>query len=697
MSHGFSESLSRAHTTPERNATPPGRSRRSRRACAPLSTWQIALLACALSTNTLAEHDTPSEAAFLDELPTVLSASRLSQPLSEAPGAMTVIDRDMIRLSGARTVAELLRGVPGMQSGSRTGYYPLVTYHGLADDTPRRMLVRIDGRSAYAPYLVSGTEWHTITIDLEDIERIEVFRGSNAAAYGSQAFMGVVNIITRTAADSPRLRLRINQGENGIRDRSVSIGHRMGPLAVRLGAGREGDDGLRALGDSHRRHRADLRADWQLNPDHRLEFHAGTVRLSAETGRAGDFENPARPLRARATFGQARWRWQPAPDQELSLTYFRQEESTRDAFRVDASSGLPLAGFPLPDGSFVPADWFVDVDFASRVQRSDLELEHTFSPGKDLRMVWGLGYRHDQLHAPQIFHRARINFHTRRVFGNLEWRATSRWLLNAGIMAERGSYSGTLVAPRLAANYHVFEGHTIRASLGRGYRRLTPFEHDADMRFHEAHTGLFLLQTAQPSPDVRPERITVRELGYRAEMATRSVSVDIRIFEERIDRMIRRENVSADPPPLLDPRAQRFFSDDRAAVSGMELAALWRPSATTWLGLNFTRLRIDSSSDRAERSAPRNSASLFAAWAPAHRWNLSIAHHRVGTMGWYIRESESVPRYHRTDIRIARSFASHGLRGEFALVLGNLGKRHADFRKALFTPRQSYASLSLEF
>jgi iron complex outermembrane recepter protein len=188
----------------------------------------LTLLGCALSTSVQAEHHAPSEAAFLGELPMVLSASRLSQPLSEAPGAMTVIDRDMIRLSGARTVADLMRLVPGMQVGSRSGYYPLATYHGLSDDTPRRMLVRIDGRSTYAPYLISGTEWHTITVDLEDIERIEVFRGTNASAYGSQAFMGVVNIVTRAATDSPRLRARINQGENGIRDRNVSIGQRFG-------------------------------------------------------------------------------------------------------------------------------------------------------------------------------------------------------------------------------------------------------------------------------------------------------------------------------------------------------------------------------------------------------------------------------------------------------------------------------------
>ena len=122
----------------------------------------------------------PSQAAedtFFGDLPVVLSASRLMQPQDEAPGATTIIDRAMIRASGARDLAELLRLVPGFQVASRSGHTPLTTYHGLSDDAPRRMLVRVDGRSAYSPYFVSGIEWGKISVDIEDIDRIEVFRG----------------------------------------------------------------------------------------------------------------------------------------------------------------------------------------------------------------------------------------------------------------------------------------------------------------------------------------------------------------------------------------------------------------------------------------------------------------------------------------------------------------------------------------
>jgi iron complex outermembrane receptor protein len=122
---------------------------------------------------------------------------------SDAPGAVSIIDRAMISASGARNIHELFRLVPGFQVGMHTGNQPLVGYHGLSDEAPRRMLVQVDGRSVYSPYFIAGVEWNQIGVDIDDIERIEVFRGSNSATYGSNAFLGVANIITR-AVRNPR-------------------------------------------------------------------------------------------------------------------------------------------------------------------------------------------------------------------------------------------------------------------------------------------------------------------------------------------------------------------------------------------------------------------------------------------------------------------------------------------------------------
>ncbi|MBA3904121.1 MAG: TonB-dependent receptor, partial [Rhodocyclaceae bacterium] len=113
-----------------------------------------------------------SEHDFLAELPVVLSASRLTQPLADAPGAVTVIDRDMIKASGAREIADLFRLVPGFQVSYANGANPVVAYHGQSGQVNQRMQVLVDGRSAYSPYYLGGVNWNMLSPDLEDIERI---------------------------------------------------------------------------------------------------------------------------------------------------------------------------------------------------------------------------------------------------------------------------------------------------------------------------------------------------------------------------------------------------------------------------------------------------------------------------------------------------------------------------------------------
>jgi iron complex outermembrane receptor protein len=137
------------------------------------------------------------EDAYFSELPIVASVSRLPQKLADAPAAVTVVDRDMIKASGARDLNDIFRLVPGFQTYPNNTEAARATYHGLGDgDYAPRVQVLIDGRSMLSPLFGSGVNWATLPVALEDIERIEVVRGTNAVSYGSNAFLGVINIIT---------------------------------------------------------------------------------------------------------------------------------------------------------------------------------------------------------------------------------------------------------------------------------------------------------------------------------------------------------------------------------------------------------------------------------------------------------------------------------------------------------------------
>ncbi len=186
-----------------------------------------------------------SESDFLSDLPVVLSATRLRQPLSETPAAMTVIDREMIRDSGAWDVADLFRLVPGMYVAYNVDKEVVpghvVSYHGMADPYAKRMQIQIDGRSVYTP-LFGGPVWSNIPLALEDIERVEVVRGPSAATYGANSFLGVINIITRELGEVQGTMVSLAAGRPG-RDATLRHGGRTERADYRMTLQLRGDNG----------------------------------------------------------------------------------------------------------------------------------------------------------------------------------------------------------------------------------------------------------------------------------------------------------------------------------------------------------------------------------------------------------------------------------------------------------------------
>ncbi|WP_304641802.1 TonB-dependent receptor plug domain-containing protein, partial [Pseudomonas sp.] len=177
------------------------------------------------------------------DLPTVLTATRLRQAPAEVPGSMTVIDRELIRASGARDVPELLRLVPGMKVGYLSGHRSNVNYHGTNTTEARRMQVLVDGRSVYRPGLAT-VDWTDIPLALEDIERIEVFRGPNTAAYGANALMGVINIISTSPDNYHGTRVKVTSGDRGVRDVYASQAFSHASTRARLSLFAKEDDGF---------------------------------------------------------------------------------------------------------------------------------------------------------------------------------------------------------------------------------------------------------------------------------------------------------------------------------------------------------------------------------------------------------------------------------------------------------------------
>ena len=201
----------------------------------------VFLIAIICESSLAAEY--PSEQDYLQEFPVVLSASRLSQPITETPNAVTVIDRDMIDASGVRNIADLFKLVPSMYVGYANGHTPIVSYRGITDEYARRMQVLVDGRSIFLP-IYGQVDWAELPIDIADIERIEVIRGPSAASHGSNSVQGVINILTRSAAGIPKAQVSVNRGEAGISDVSARFGGMGERWDYRVTMASRGDNGF---------------------------------------------------------------------------------------------------------------------------------------------------------------------------------------------------------------------------------------------------------------------------------------------------------------------------------------------------------------------------------------------------------------------------------------------------------------------
>jgi outer membrane cobalamin receptor len=146
------------------------------------------------------EDELMDEFAFLEESGVVESAARHKQEIGMSPSAITVITREDIEASGANTVADLLRMVPGMDVAVASPFVTAITSRLYWTYENNHYLVLVDGREANIE-LFGQSAWEMQPIELEDIQRIEVIRGPGSSLYGANAFAGVVSITTRAVPE----------------------------------------------------------------------------------------------------------------------------------------------------------------------------------------------------------------------------------------------------------------------------------------------------------------------------------------------------------------------------------------------------------------------------------------------------------------------------------------------------------------
>lgn len=129
------------------------------------------------------------------------SAMKRAQSAFDTASSIYVLNKEQISQSGATSVPEALKMVPGLIVRQLDNNQWAISSRGVASRFSSKLLVMIDGQSLYSPQF-AAVYWEALNVPLYDIERIEIIRGQGGLLWGSNANNGVINIITKNSLDT---------------------------------------------------------------------------------------------------------------------------------------------------------------------------------------------------------------------------------------------------------------------------------------------------------------------------------------------------------------------------------------------------------------------------------------------------------------------------------------------------------------
>ncbi len=619
----------------------------------------------------------------------VNTVSRHQQMLFETPAAVYVLTRDDILRSGASSVPELLRMVPGMEVAQIDANTWAVSARGFNSRFANKMLIMIDNRSIYNP-VFSGTLWDQNDLPVEDIERIEVVRGPGGAMWGANAVNGVINIVTRKA--------RATQG-----------------ALVAGDAGRMGEGGTARWGGCGKAgtcYRVSMKA---LHRSSLLTADGSSAEDAGSAERAG-----------------ARLDWNESAKDLVTVegNLFRNPEQQRVNF------GYSLTDFTVQPvygaGGYLMSRWEhgsgasdsaveayysderrLELGMNLNMQTVDLDFQKHWIPGARNDLVWGAGYRwtSDRAGGAQTYfaHAGHIvNLYSSFLQDSVTLLPATV-VLTAGTKLQWNSYTHFEVQPSVRLLWTPASTDTVWAAWSRAVRTPSDQDHDVDFLYPLGSAdGLPLNGLILGNPRLVSEIVLAYEAGYRHRLGNR-LSLDLAGFVNHYTDL---EATSVGAPYLVlapTPSVVQPFSyvnGFSAGTQGAEAAIAWTASRALQFQASYAWMQgrlishgnasVEPSGGQ-DWSTPRNTLDVRGFLKLPHNWNANAVLDANSTVPSLLPVAAAiVPGHARVDLRLSRQI---GERTSITAGVTNLlHQRHAEFYPEDYTmnswiPRSVYVGL----
>lgn len=543
--------------------------------------------------------------------PMVVTATRSSVSLADAPAAMTVITAEQIRARGATNLLEALRGTPGITlNGRQVGGRKTLSIRGAED---RHTLVLIDGRRiSSTDDTIGHSDYQYGWVGIEQIERIEVVRGPMSALYGSEAIGGVINIITRQAqrewSGGVTLRGDVGEGDTG-------NGHRLaarasGPLAERLN--------VAVAVEEVRRESTPWEQDRRVSEMEGQDRQTGSLAIS----------------------------YRPFEGQTLKLDLLRSDE-TRDRDQQYAYYTRPiyLDTYELErrqNSMAWNADWG-DLQSQLRFTRSEVDVTNkrtqNLAPtrpqsirddvwdgslnvhiGEDHALTVGGEHRDERLENAGLIGGSDSATH-QAVFIQDEIALATDWALTLGARLDDHEIFGRETSPRAWLVWRATPELTFKAGYGEAFRAPTL------KQISPNYVGAEGPHTFLGNADIKPETSRSFELGvdWHDERGAYTANV----YRNEIDDLIYYRRLRTEPG--IPPRTiYQYDNIEQARIEGLELTG--RRELGYGIALGATVNWMDPRDARTEaklNGRPEFTATPSLEWTMA-RWNALVQWEYIG-------------------------------------------------------------------
>jgi iron complex outermembrane recepter protein len=636
----------------------------------PLRVPLSCLLILVILTMPLSYSRAEDDLQFFAEEAKVVTASRRSENVRQAPVTVEVITAEEIKNSGAVNLWDFMRfrvGMLVMESRSGEGNRAIVSVRGLPAPFVDNLLVLLDGRSVYTG-LSGGAVWEQIPVQIQDIEQIEIIRGPNAALYGSNAGLGVINIITRHPQETQLLSADGIIGNYGLHREQVAYEQSKENGGYRISFANKAQNEFPTTSNTKANdflssRKGNFRGTWTLTRQSKLDLFAGVMW---ETQGVVDSLSPQG--KTRHHFQMAKYSHEIGSASSIHAMVSRRDDTRQ--FKPSFQGTLTVREYQYDAELFQSVDWL----------------------DKRMQTIYGASLRYTGIYSEEIFSGdARHKNVIQRGFGSQSWRVLPRLNLIGAASIERSDTGGTEPAYQIAAVNDPWVNHTFRASYG-----VAPTIPTLYRRFANQQADSLTLLVG--SPDVKPQRLESYELSYQGYFVQKKMIVESNLFYMNIENLSQTivESFVFFPQPLL---TLSFNNDNRAIARGVEQkwTYRWSPRHSVYSNYTFTTVSDDKASTNIRTGTPRHRVNLGSSMDLRHGFSGTL---NAGYKDGHTLASQSgavldIRPYWRFDARLAyapRPFIEIFVAGQ------NLATpRHIEFPDGLEIPRTYLGGVSVKF